>query len=211
MRKNVVEAWCHVWPLKSLRNTKTSDMSTSPWDASCRGAISTEVSTGWSESKTLHQVGLGRTTSRVVKARYSFQTVLSLTTTRMSLSFRLERQSKYVASWVRMLHHETDLQRTPTARSPQKKKRKPRNIFSRQDYKVDPTDWKRSLLNSDRRTVLVIRVLGKDAATTATETKLADDIFGANGDNFNLKKGVRSMLLRSAPVAALDYEPHDWD
>ena len=52
----------------------------------------------------------------------------------------------------------------------------------------DPSDfsWNRNLA-SNVRTILVIRIVAKDAATTATEAELSDKIFGANGDAFNLK------------------------
>ncbi|KAI2498223.1 Gametolysin peptidase M11 [Fragilaria crotonensis] len=39
------------------------------------------------------------------------------------------------------------------------------------------------------KTVLVIRIIARDAQTTATEAQLADDIFGTNGDVWNLKTG----------------------
>jgi hypothetical protein len=35
----------------------------------------------------------------------------------------------------------------------------------------------------------VLRIVGKDTATTANEAQLADDIFGASGDALNLKSG----------------------
>ena len=47
----------------------------------------------------------------------------------------------------------------------------------------------RNLLNAGTRTVIVIRIVGQDAATSATEAQLADDIFGVNGDGFNLMAG----------------------
>ncbi|KAI2498224.1 Gametolysin peptidase M11 [Fragilaria crotonensis] len=54
----------------------------------------------------------------------------------------------------------------------------------------DPSDlmWSRNL-KTGVRTVLVIRIIARDAQTTATEAQLADDIFGANGDVWNLKSG----------------------
>jgi Gametolysin peptidase M11 len=45
------------------------------------------------------------------------------------------------------------------------------------------------LLSTGKRTVIVLRIVGRDAATSATEAQLADDIFGANGDGLNLKTG----------------------
>ena len=57
---------------------------------------------------------------------------------------------------------------------------------------MDPIDlyWnRRQLISTGKRTVMVIRIQAKDAATTASEAQLADDIFGASGDVFNLKTG----------------------
>jgi hypothetical protein len=55
---------------------------------------------------------------------------------------------------------------------------------------MDPSDllWGRKL-KTGVRTVLVIRIIARDAWTTATEEELADDIFGTNGDVWNLKTG----------------------
>lgn len=55
---------------------------------------------------------------------------------------------------------------------------------------MDPTDqlWSRNL-QTDVRTVLVIRIVAKDSQTTATEAQLADDVFGTYGDDWNLKSG----------------------
>ena len=44
-------------------------------------------------------------------------------------------------------------------------------------------------LKTGERTVLVVRIVAKDSKTTATEAQLADDIFGASGDVFNLVSG----------------------
>ena len=40
--------------------------------------------------------------------------------------------------------------------------------------------------------VLVLRVIAQDARTTATETELADDIFGASGDAVNLQSQYKA-------------------
>jgi hypothetical protein len=48
--------------------------------------------------------------------------------------------------------------------------------------------WSRNL-ETIVRTVLVIRIIANDARTTATEAELSDDIFGTNGDVWNLKTG----------------------
>ena len=54
---------------------------------------------------------------------------------------------------------------------------------------MDPLDWgwNRNLLTAGVRSVLVIRVVAKDAATAATEAQLSSQIFGGTG--FNLKSG----------------------
>ena len=51
--------------------------------------------------------------------------------------------------------------------------------------------WNRRqlILSTGKRTVMVIRIQAKDAKTSATEAQLADDIFGASGEVFNLKTG----------------------
>ena len=53
---------------------------------------------------------------------------------------------------------------------------------------MDPTDvfWTRNLATTVR-TVIVMRIVARDSATTATEAQLADKIFGASGDVVNLK------------------------
>jgi hypothetical protein len=55
---------------------------------------------------------------------------------------------------------------------------------------MDPSDllWGRNL-KTGVRTVLVIRIVARDSQTTATEAQLADDVFGADGDDLNLKTG----------------------
>ena len=40
--------------------------------------------------------------------------------------------------------------------------------------------------------LLVIRIVAKDSSTTATETELADDIFGASGDVVNLQSQYKA-------------------
>ena len=49
----------------------------------------------------------------------------------------------------------------------------------------------RNLANVVKK-VLVLRVVAKDSATTATETELADDIFGASGDVVNLQSQYKA-------------------
>ena len=72
-----------------------------------------------------------------------------------------------------------------------KENRNIRGSGSSQGNMTDPSDlfWNRKLLTTGKRTVIVIRIKAKDAATTATEAQLADDIFGASGDRWNLKTG----------------------
>jgi hypothetical protein len=52
---------------------------------------------------------------------------------------------------------------------------------------MDPSDvfWTRNLVTTVR-TVIVMRIVAKDSATTQTEAQLADKIFGASGDVVNL-------------------------
>ncbi|KAI2504195.1 Gametolysin peptidase M11 [Fragilaria crotonensis] len=54
---------------------------------------------------------------------------------------------------------------------------------------LDPTDmiWNRNLASVVVRKDLVIQIKAADAATTASESQLADDVFGAAGDALNLK------------------------
>lgn len=58
------------------------------------------------------------------------------------------------------------------------------NIMDRLDRGTN-----RNLLTSCVRSVLVIRGVGKDAATTATEAQLSSHILGGTGDTLNLKSG----------------------
>jgi hypothetical protein len=53
---------------------------------------------------------------------------------------------------------------------------------------MDPSDvfWTRNLV-ADVRTVVVMRIVARDSATTASEAQLADKIFGTSGDLVNLK------------------------
>ena len=53
---------------------------------------------------------------------------------------------------------------------------------------LDPSDtlWNRKLANVVKK-VLVLRIQAADSSTTASETQLSDDIFGAAGDPVNLK------------------------
>jgi hypothetical protein len=52
----------------------------------------------------------------------------------------------------------------------------------------DPSDliWNRNLASVVKK-VLVLRIEASDKSTTASETQLADDVFGAAGDVLNLK------------------------
>jgi hypothetical protein len=52
----------------------------------------------------------------------------------------------------------------------------------------DPSDliWNRNLATVVKK-VLVLRIQAADKSTTASETQLADDVFGAAGDVLNLK------------------------
>ncbi|KAI2492997.1 Gametolysin peptidase M11 [Fragilaria crotonensis] len=70
---------------------------------------------------------------------------------------------------------------------------------------IDATDlpWRRNLLKIGTRSVLVIRIIAKDSATPATESELADDIFGASGDKYNLKSAISQCSggqLRFEPI-----------
>jgi hypothetical protein len=47
--------------------------------------------------------------------------------------------------------------------------------------------WHRNLQGSVVKTVLVLRIVAADSQTTATEVELANKIFGASGDQINLK------------------------
>ena len=50
---------------------------------------------------------------------------------------------------------------------------------------------------------MVIRIVAKDSATPATESELADDIFGASGDKYNLKSAIAQCSggqLRFEPI-----------
>ncbi len=58
-------------------------------------------------------------------------------------------------------------------------------VFSR---RKSPKDAGRRLLEGTR-SVLAIRVNGNDVSTTANEAVIADEIFGSNGDGFNLATG----------------------
>jgi hypothetical protein len=53
---------------------------------------------------------------------------------------------------------------------------------------LDPSDlnWNRNLATVVKK-VLVLRIQASDKSTTATESQLADDVFGAAGDILNLK------------------------
>ncbi|KAI2496202.1 Gametolysin peptidase M11 [Fragilaria crotonensis] len=60
----------------------------------------------------------------------------------------------------------------------------------------------RHLLSTGRRTVIVIRIVAIDSATTASEAQLSDDIFGTNGDGLNLKSGYNKCSY-----GQLQFEP----
>lgn len=67
----------------------------------------------------------------------------------------------------------------------------------------DPSDtsWNRKLANVVKR-VLVLRIEAADSVTTASESKLADDIFGAAGDPVNLKS-----QFNQCSYGQLQFEP----
>jgi hypothetical protein len=73
---------------------------------------------------------------------------------------------------------------------PQFGRRKKKTKAHSQTRIRNPSDvfWRRNL-RTGVKTVLVVRIIAKDARTTATEAQLADDIFGTNGDGWNLKSG----------------------
>ncbi len=63
-------------------------------------------------------------------------------------------------------------------------------IFGRRKSKDSGRNGKgRELAVLGNRTVLAIRVVGNDIATTAGAWKISNEIFGTNGDVFNLKTG----------------------
>ncbi|KAI2488977.1 Gametolysin peptidase M11 [Fragilaria crotonensis] len=66
--------------------------------------------------------------------------------------------------------------------------RRERNGVGSSSGSLDTTDliWNRKLASVVKK-VLVLRIQAADASTTASETQLADDVFGAAGDVFNLK------------------------
>ena len=61
----------------------------------------------------------------------------------------------------------------------------------------------RNLLNTGMRTVIVLRIVGKDVATSATEAQLADDIFGVGGDGLNLRTGYAKCSYGQLQVEPL--------
>ncbi len=60
----------------------------------------------------------------------------------------------------------------------------------------------RDLASLGNRTVLAIRVVGNDIATTANEATISNEIFGTSGDIFNLKTGYTECSF-----GALNFEP----
>lgn len=60
----------------------------------------------------------------------------------------------------------------------------------------------RHLLSTGRRTVIVIRIVAIDSATSASEAQLSDDIFGTNGDGLNLRSGYNKCSY-----GQLQFEP----
>ena len=53
------------------------------------------------------------------------------------------------------------------------------------------------------RTVIVLRIVGRDAATSATEAQLADYIFGIGGDGLNLRTGYAQCSYGQLQVEPL--------
>ena len=68
---------------------------------------------------------------------------------------------------------------------------------------LDPSDliWNRKLATVVKK-VLVLRIQAADAVTTASETQLADDVFGAAGDVLNLKS-----QFNQCSYGQLQFEP----
>jgi len=68
---------------------------------------------------------------------------------------------------------------------------------------LDPADliWNRNLATVVKK-VLVLRIQAADASTTASETQLADDVFGAAGDVLNLKS-----QFNQCSYGQLQFEP----
>jgi hypothetical protein len=60
----------------------------------------------------------------------------------------------------------------------------------------------RHLVTSGDKTVLILRVVANDTTTTSSEAELADEIFGASGDAFNLKTG-----FSQCSYGQLNFEP----
>jgi hypothetical protein len=68
---------------------------------------------------------------------------------------------------------------------------------------LDPSDliWNRNLASAVK-TVLVLRIEAADKSTTASESQLADDVFGAAGDVLNLKS-----QFNQCSYGQLQFEP----
>jgi Gametolysin peptidase M11 len=88
-------------------------------------------------------------------------------------------------------HGLTPYTRNPSQIGRRKKHRNLRGSESSLANAMDRTSMARDrhLLSTGRRTVIVIRIVAIDSATTASEAQLSDDIFGTSGDGLNLKSG----------------------
>ncbi len=75
-------------------------------------------------------------------------------------------------------------------------------VFGRHDSSTqDDTDRRRRLMTG-AKSVLAIRVEANDVSTQASEATIADNIFGTNGDAFNLVSG-----FKRCSYGALNFRP----
>ena len=90
-----------------------------------------------------------------------------------------------------------------------KKKRNLRGSASSHENAIDRASMSESrhLLSTGRQTVIVIRIVAVDAATTATEAQLSDDIFGTSGDVLNLKSGYNKCSYGQLQLEPLTTNP----
>ena len=73
---------------------------------------------------------------------------------------------------------------------------------------IDPLDvfWNRKL-KTGVRTVVVVRIEAKDRRTTPSEARLADKVFGVNGDSWNLKSGFNQCSYGQLQFVPLTTNP----
>ncbi len=76
-------------------------------------------------------------------------------------------------------------------------------VVGRRKKKKDNSNG-RNLAPTGNRTVLAIRVVGNDVATTASAATISDEIFGTSGDVFNLKTGYTGCSF-----GTLNFNPTD--